>query len=299
MKKVLKLILTAVLVILVVFLVARNVIVKRVLETSISAVTGFSTKVGKINIDFPGKVHVQDLKIHNPKGFERDIFVEIPEFYVSAALGPILRQEKIYLHELRLNLAQVNIEKNKEGISNVGLLSSVGAAKGEKPKPAPQKGKAMPFYLERLVLSIGKTSYMDKSGPIPQNLSVDMKVENQVFEKIQDPGALVNLILLKILYGATFGNLGINPEQLQATVADIKSKGQELLTEGQKLVSEKAGEMAAQTKEVVSEKTDQLAQEARQALEGVSGTVGDAADEAKSKLSGFMGKLKSQVTQEQ
>ena len=79
---------------------------------------------------------------------------------------------------------------------------------------------------------------------------MDLNIEKQVFLDIKDPKALVNLIVAKILYGKTFGNvkeLGVDPNELlntlkvQNTVKDVMGSGQELFQQTTGLVTRNAG----------------------------------------------------------
>ena len=83
-----------------------------------------------------------------------------------------------------------------------------------------------------------------------KKISMDLNIEKQVFLDIKDPKALVNLIVAKILYGKTFGNvkeLGVNPNELlntlkvQNTVKDVMGSSQELFQQTTGLVTQNVG----------------------------------------------------------
>ncbi len=269
----------------VLIVVAKDWILKSAIETGVTVVTGFKTEVGSLKFEFPSVLQIKNLRILNPQGFEQKIFTEIPEIYASLDFNSLVTGKAIHLGELRFALKEVNVEKNKQGISNVSLLTSA-AGKGQAPaakpkteKKAPQK--AMPFQLDRFVLTINQVRYADHSSPVPVKLSANLNVNQEVFQNITDPQALVNLILLKIIKGTTFGNLGVAPELLQNSLTGALSGGQDLLK----------GTTAQAT---------QLAGEGKQAVEGVlggtPGNVANAASSAKKSVTGFLGKMKSTVT---
>ncbi|MBI3306296.1 MAG: AsmA family protein [Candidatus Omnitrophica bacterium] len=243
MKKILGIIFGILLVGTILAFLSKNWLLEAAIEQAVTRITGFKTEVGGLRYDFPATIHIKELKVHNPSGFKEDVFAYLPEIYASLDLQPLLKKEKVHLHEIRLNIAQVHLEKNIEGVSNIQLLSSVGKVQGKEQKPKPA-GKQMPFQLDRLVLTIHEVSYEDASGlapkipgqstfgkliptdkipvnmnmnvsGLPKKASVDLGVEQEVFYNITDPKALVNLIVVKIVYGTTFGKvLGVNPDAL-------------------------------------------------------------------------------------
>lgn len=272
---------------------AKDVILKVVIEQAVLGLTGFPTKVGSLKYDLPSTILIKDLEIKNPAGFEEKIFASIPEIYISLVLPELLQGKRIHLPEVRLNIQEVHLEKNVQGISNVELLSSVGVKPGKKPakfsgaQPKKEPSKPpMPFLLERLVLTIHKVSYQDRSGMIgrvPVNkLATDLNVEKEIFSNIDDPLTLVNLVLMKIMRGTTFGNLlKIDPRQLLGT--DLS----ETLRSGKAFVGKQAEQLTGQASELLNQKSIQNSlNEAQNVLGGSVGTV-------REKLSGLMEKLKS------
>lgn len=199
--------------------VFREPILKAAVAQAVSSLTGFDTAVRSIELHpREGILHVEGLTILNPEPFEERMFADIPEIHVSIDLGAILKKEKIHLREVRLGLKEVHIEKNARGVSNISLLTSVGQAKREKAKPEAEKKPPLPFYLDRLELTVRKVSLSDRSGVVPKKIAVDMRIEKQVFEGITDPKSIVNLILMKILAESTFANLGVNPGDIEQSI---------------------------------------------------------------------------------
>ncbi len=293
------------LVLLVVLLAAglvvfKDAVVKAAVEIGVTKTTGFYTKIEKLDFDFPKSIQISGLRIHNPEGFEEKIFLDAPEIYISVVLKEALKKEKIHLPEVRLNVQQVNIVKNKDGISNVQMLTSVGG-QGAKPAAKPAEPKpAMPFQLDKLVLTMRQVQFYDPSGLpaglAPKNLSVDMNVNQEVFTDITDPKALINLILTKIFYGTTFGKLmGLSPDLLENSLKGGIATGQKLITttgeavaiQAEGAVRDVAGQVTAQTPEALKSAANQA-----------TSVLGGAGSTAKDQVSGVFGKLKSTVTAE-
>ncbi len=146
--------------------VARNGIIKMAIDYGVTGVTGFETRVDKVHFDFPSTIHIQGLKINNPAGFKNKVFADLPEIYVSLDLPPLLRQERLHLREVRLHLQEIDIEKNAAGVSNISLLSSVGGTQAAA-QPAKKPAKAMPFLLDRLVLTLRQVHFEDQANLLP------------------------------------------------------------------------------------------------------------------------------------
>jgi hypothetical protein len=283
----------------VVFL-ARNAILKAAIEQGVTVVTGFKTTVAGIKYDFPSRIHIQGLEIQNPAGFNEKVFTNIPEIYVDLILPELLQGKGLHLPEVRLNLQEVHIEKNEKGVSNIELLSSVGGSQtkpsGAPAKPAPgEKKPALPFQLDKLELTIRNVSFEDRSGllgaatVVPKKVSVDLNVNKEIFTNIADPMTLVNVIVMKIVKGATFGNLlNLDPSKLMnESLSSAMSSGQEML-------NKQTAALQQQTSALLQSQTTQKAGALLDSsLQSTQGALGDTTAAAKEKLSGLFGKVKS------
>ncbi len=297
MKKILIFIVLAIVALLGALFIFKDTVLKISVEQAVSLVTGFPTKVDSIRYSFPETIHVQGLKIKNPAGFEKEIFTDIPEIYINISLQEILKKERIHIREMRLNLQEVNVERNREGVTNLQKLASIGQTAGGKPaqttaKPAPSKPEpALPFQLDKFVLTMRRVSFHNQGGVLPGvpvgGTSVDLNVQGQVFNNINDPLVLVNLVVMKIVYGTTFGKLaGIDPKALLGNgLQGTFQTGEQLFSQTKGLVTEQFGTLKATagnyvpSPEVTTEK--------------VTGAVSGVLNEGASGVSSVFGKLKS------
>ncbi len=302
MKKILSLLFFVVLALVVVLVLAKDLVIKTSIEQAVTRLTGFKTKVEGLKYDFPSTIHIKGLELKNPAGFEEKIFTSIPEIYISLVLPEILQGKKTHLTEVRLNVQEVHIEKNEEGVSNVELLSSVGGKSGQKAGAKPKEEKAekkppMPFQLDRLELTVRNVSYEDRSGvaglaPVPgKKIAVDLNLQKEVFTDITDPVVLVNVVLSKILTSATFGKLlNINPSDLLGdNLSGVVSSGQAMVGQQAAVLQDQVGGIAGQattavTQLDVTKKTGDL--------------TGGAVDQATAGVSGLLGKVKALVPAE-
>ncbi len=306
MSKILGSILAILVAVVIVLALAKDAIIKTVMEQAVTGMTGFKTTVESVKYDFPSTIQISGLDIKNPQGFKAKTFVNIPEIFVSLHLSELIKSRKIHLPEVRLNLQEVNIEKNEKGVSNVELLTSVGGKQGQTQapeQPAQIKKVALLFQLDRLVLTIRNVSYEDRSGligsaPIPgKKLAVDLNVQQEVFTNITDPQQLVNVILVKILNSATLGRiLNIDPSKLLGdNVNKVLMSGQELVNQQAAVVTKQVGNLANQATSAVGD--NQVTQKAEAlvhgSLDGAKNVLGDTAGSAKDQVSGLFGKLKA------
>lgn len=289
MKKLLISILIIVLVVFAVLLVAKDLILKTAVEQAVTVVTGFKTTLTSFSYQLPSTIQIKGLRIENPAEFEGRTFVEIPEIYASLSLSELLNQKRIHLSEVRLNIQEVYIEKNPQGVSNVSKLTAVANQTKKGPvKPAPSK-PGMPFQLDRLELTVRHLTYNDRSnllaqGGVPSKLSVDLRLEKEVLTNITKPEALVAIIVGRVLNAATLGRvLNIDVDQLvRNSLSDVTEIGK---TVGQRAVNE-LGNAAIQATDLVN-KTQ------------VASTVTDATEKAKEQVSGLLGKIGSLVPAEE
>lgn len=265
-----------------IFFFIGNWLLARASETIVEKVTGFPTHISSLKFYLPNSIQIKGLQINNPSGFQKKLFAEIPEVYVNLDVQALIKKEAVHLREIRLDLQQVNIEKNVSGTSNIGLLSALAKKKSTEEKPAAESTK-MPFVLDKLTLSIRRVSYADVSGIIPTNVATDLHVQNEEFTNIKSPLVLVNLIIYKIIKGTTFGNLGIDTAFLDNSVAGAFQLGSGVVKLGAALTNDAANILSANLTTV----------------QGAGGkalnTASNTANTAKKKVTGILGGIKNQV----
>lgn len=292
-KKILGFTLLAIVAAAVLLVVFRNQVIQMVMQTAITKVTGFPTTVAGVKYNFPADIEIKGLHIENPSGFEGKVFADIPEIYLNFSLEEFLKKERIHIREMRLNIQQVNLERNAEGVTNLQKLSSVGATtapsgKAVEKKPAP-KQPAMPFALDKFVLTMRKVAFKNNGPVLPGvppvgGAAVDMNVNGEVFTDIHDPLVLVNVIVMKIIYGTTFGNLlGLNPRELLGKGLDSAfASGGKIFESAAGVVTSQLGDLTAKANGVIPAELNKTASQATEKLSGgLSGAFGKLKDTAK------------------
>ncbi|VAW17738.1 hypothetical protein MNBD_BACTEROID05-768, partial [hydrothermal vent metagenome] len=102
--KIFKKVLIGLVVFLVVLFFGRNIVVKTGIQVGAKIAAGVDVSVGKVDIGANlGSVHLVDLKVKNPGGFEDKIMLDIPEVFLSVDVKGLL-SNKIHISEIRMNL---------------------------------------------------------------------------------------------------------------------------------------------------------------------------------------------------
>jgi len=223
---------------IVVLFLAKNVIAKVAVESGAKLVTGLKLEMESLKINlFDTSLGVNNLRLHNPKGYQDKVMVNLPEFYVDYTLSDILKGN-IHLPELRLNLEEILIVKNADGSLNIDSLTALqkskeGTAqkKPEAPKAAKkEKGKAPQIQLDRFTLHIGQVVYKDysKKGGEPSVKTFKVNL-NEEFRDITNPYSLVSIIVVKVMMSTPLAALtNFDVAGLSSGVTDALASSTEL-----------------------------------------------------------------------
>ncbi|MBU1146725.1 MAG: AsmA family protein [Candidatus Omnitrophica bacterium] len=237
----------SIIIIIVVILIAsiftKNIIAKTVVSTGVRAVTGLKLDMKSFNIGvFRSAIDINNLRLFNPRQFEDRLMIDIPEIYVDYDLGALLTK-KVHLEEVRLNLNEFIVVKNKEGELNLDSLKAVKEQKETAKKSPKKKTKTSNLQIDVLELKIGRVIYKDyynRATPSVREYKVNI---NERYENIDDPKKLANLIVLKALMNTPIANLtgfdlGLLDEGLGATLGAALKAG-ETVTDTAKEATEK------------------------------------------------------------
>jgi len=289
--------------VLVVLAVAKNVVAKVAIESGVSVVMGTPLSMKHFSFSILNSdVHIKDLRLQNPKGFEEKNMITMPEIYVDYVLGSILKGAP-HVQEMRINLDKVYVVKNARGELNLDALKPMQVDSKEKA----EKEEPLELQIDYVNLKVGGAVYQDYSkGGEPSvkefNLNIDETIEN-----VGSVNTLVRIIMLKVLYGTTLGKLvDIDLKGLQGNVSDALASSKELAMEAAaqaqekaKAVAEKGEEMVQQGQEKAKElqeatgkKLEESSEAAKEAAQKTKEAASETADKLKGKLGGFAAKLK-------
>jgi uncharacterized protein involved in outer membrane biogenesis len=201
-----KFLITTTLIIIAVVLVlvlARNIVVKVLVEGGMEKITGLELKIKSFDINLKkASLGIKELRLFNPKGYREKTMLHMPDFYADYDLPSILTG-KVHFEEINLYVKEFFVEKNEKGELNLDSLKSL---QGDKKTSGKKKAKKK-IQIDRLRLRIGKVVYRDYSGgggPTVKEYQLNI---DQEFRNIDDPDALVRLIVFKALVNTSIAYL--------------------------------------------------------------------------------------------
>jgi len=203
------------------FCLIRDFLIKSLIGTVTSAVTGAPVHIGGLSFSvIKQSITISDFKMYNPKGFPNEILVDIPKLGVDCDLGALFKG-KIHLKRIDFELKELCLTKNKAGGLNVDSLKVIeeqksGKAQGSQ-KPAPQ----MAMQIDLANLAIGKIIRKDYSvkGPVTIKLyDVNLK---KSYKNITSAQQLVVLIVAEPLKAAGIQGLKVYAVSMLAGVAAL------------------------------------------------------------------------------
>jgi hypothetical protein len=228
----------------------KNTIAKVAVERGVEMITGLQLRMAGFNLGIlKTLVNIDGLKLFNPKGFEDRVMVDMPNIYVDYNL-PAALKGNVHLYDMKLNLKEFVVVKNKDGKLNLDSLKVVQAQKEGKRPQEKDKGKAPQMQIDNLELKIGKVIYKDySSGARPSVREFNVNI-NEKYTNIKDPYSLVSIIVVKALMNTTIASLtNFDLGGLSNTVSDTLSHATKLVTD----TAAKATQIVGDTGKTVTE----------------------------------------------
>ncbi len=181
------------------FCLVRDFLIKSLIGTVVSSVTGAPTRVGGLSLSvIRQSVRISNFRIYNPKGFPRDILVDIPRMGVTCNLGAFITG-KIHLKQLELDIKEMGVLKNKEGKLNVDSLKIAAQKPGEK-KKKPAKQPAIQIDVVNLGMGrVVSRDYSVEGQPAVKVYDINLK---KTYKNITSVQQLVALIITEPLKAA-------------------------------------------------------------------------------------------------
>lgn len=243
-------------VVLAVVVLARNTIVKAVVESGVGPATGLPVKLGKLDINFSKTLlDIENFEVKNPSGFHGTSLVEVPKLLVDYNLSDILKGN-IHLENIEFDMKQFTVVKNEKGQLN---LDSVKALQGtQKPSTEAQgpvskaPAKPIPVQIDLLTLKIGKVVYEDYSSGSPVTKTFNINF-NESYRNITDLNAVARMIVLKAMMSSGISNLvNFDIQGLSGTMTDVLNSSAQMATQkAEAALKATTGEAAAATNSLV------------------------------------------------
>jgi len=208
MKKIIVRIVIIATAIAVIFAVGKNIIVKKAVTEGVKVITGLTLSIDEMNVGIiKTLIGISELKLYNPQGFEDTLMADIPEIYVDYDLAAFFKK-KVHLEEVRLDLKEFIVVKNKQGQLNIDSLKAMQEQEEGKPKKEKKDSiEKIKIQIDILKLKIGRViykDYTDKKGVAVKEFNVNIDAE---YKNITDPGKLVKLIVAKALVNTTISQM--------------------------------------------------------------------------------------------
>lgn len=265
-----------VLMVLVGLLLARNIVVRALVENGVKMVTGMPLTIKKLDIGLVhGYMNIENLVVKNPAGFHDTILVDIPKIFVSYERLPILKG-MIHLKDLVFELRQFNVVENEKKLLNLDSLTALQGQKGGEKKPSQpppqQKDKTMALHIDHFHLKVDKASFIDytSGSAVVKDFNVGL---DENFQDITNPNKLVALIVFKVMTKTPLALLSnFNVSDLEGSISGIAGSASAFAgqmadqglntfknkTKNAMPVVEKTGETLKETAGFVEEKTKAL-----------------------------------------
>ncbi|MDP3042700.1 MAG: AsmA family protein [Candidatus Omnitrophota bacterium] len=193
------------------FCLVRDFLVKSLIGSVASNVTGAPTHIGGLSLSIiKQSVRISGFKMYNPRGFSRDILVDIPKIGVTCDMGALLKG-KIHLKQLDIDLKELGLTKNKEGKLNVDSLKIIEDQKNKKKNDGQKPAKEIAIQIDAVNLHMGRVvnkDYSVKELPVIKVYDINLKKTYKNITSVQQLAVLIMAEPLKaagiqgaIIYG--------------------------------------------------------------------------------------------------
>jgi hypothetical protein len=198
-------------VLIVIFFLSLDSILRVVVEHNIRVQTGMDAEIGKFSLGLAEPtITIKDFKLYNPPSFGGTLFIDIPEIHVEYDRAALTKRE-LHVTLLRFNLGELDIVKNEAGQTNLFTIAALPSVK----KPGGGNG-AKSFAKETgydftgidvLNVSVGTAKYIDLKDE-KNNREQKIGIENCVMKNVKAPTDLAGLaMLIALRSGDFFGSL--------------------------------------------------------------------------------------------
>ena len=132
--------------------ISMNLIIKSVVTTAVSRITGAPVHMDGFSLNILNStIHISGFRMDNPSGFPNGMLVSCPKINIIYDRASLFKQKRHFLL-VEIELKEMGLTKNKEAKLNVDALKIVQQAKSSPP---------FPLQIDLLTLNIGKIVYRD------------------------------------------------------------------------------------------------------------------------------------------
>lgn len=196
-------------VLIVIFFLSLNSILRVVIEHNIRAQTGMDAEIGRFKLGLlEPTIEIQNLKIYNPPSFGGTPLLNIPEIYVEYDRAALAKRA-IHVTLMRFNLGELDLVKNQAGQTNIFALDIPLPTKKSGGVQAAVNFKKQTGYdftgIDALNVSVGSVRFIDLKNP-QNNRAQVIGIDNCVTPNVKSPADLTPLAALIVLHSDGFFN---------------------------------------------------------------------------------------------
>ena len=244
--KLLKWMIGLVVVLLVAFAVARNVLIRDVVRKAVRQATGFDLEVGSVHLGLLSPTFDMDeVTLVNPDDFPEAAAFHIRQVHVRYELASLF-SDTIRLKEVVLDIPSAVVVVKDDGESNLERLSKAakntsedsvgtsdspaGSADSGSVEPPADQGKASKrLHIGQLKLKLGTvhTKRYKLGEDKPETNSYDLHID-QTYDDVNSIQQIVTLVTTEILVRELPNLLGGLEKALNGNSDDLKDTGEQL-----------------------------------------------------------------------
>lgn len=186
-------------------LLFKDPILKALAEHRIRRQTGLETRIGKLQVGLRSStMAIEEFVVRNSPQFGGSALFNIPELYLELDPEQTARG-KLGFKEIRLQLSELNVVKDTNGLLNLEALQRSLTAQAPAPATAGGTNAPGPAWhfggIQKLTVSLGRLSMLDLQQP-RNNQVIELGITNEVVLEIkseEDFKSWLASLLLRIL----------------------------------------------------------------------------------------------------
>jgi hypothetical protein len=258
-------------VVILALIIGKNMVIGSIIKGGVKSLTGLGMSIDKTDVGLVStKIGLEGIKVYNPPEFADKMMVDMPELYVDYNLSQLLKKN-VHLHELRVDLKEFVVVKNKDGKLNLNSLKVVKDTKKESEAPKEEPAKKGEFMIDVMKLKIDKVVFKDyTAGDKPKITEYPIKI-NEEFTNIDDPKKVANVIIVKAVMNTAIARL------TDFDVNALASSASDTLKSATKVVGQTAGAAVDTGKKAA----DSAVKTGKKAVGTAEKAAGDAVDKTK------------------
>jgi len=159
-------------------IIFKNSLLKTLACWNIKSTTGLEASIRKFDLDMTGScLQITGFRIYNAPAFGKSALFDIPEIYLQFDPQEA-SQGKLRFKEVRFNLAELNVVRNTNGVTNLEALMKT-VEKSDLPTNSVEFAG-----IDKLVLNLGQVNYTDLQRP-ENNTQMPLNVKDEIVRNLK------------------------------------------------------------------------------------------------------------------